>query len=178
MSDVLEPIALGASSAGAILSSGAAYAKSEADRAAFETQATATANNAALERAAASDAIRRGQVATVNSGLRARQIKGQQIATMAANGVALDEGTPLNILTDTDLMAANDANVIAMNATKEAWGYNVRAGNDEANAELLRRRAEMESPGRAAATSLLTSAGTVASRWYSTRHPYGDVLGG
>lgn len=178
MGDVLEPIALGASSAGAILSAGGAYAKSSADRAAYQTQATALSNNAELERVAASDAIRRGQTTQANSDLRARQLKGQQIATMAANGVALDEGSPLNILTDTDLMAANDANVIAANAAKEAWGYNVRAGNDEANADLLRRRADMESPGRAAATSLLTSAGSVASRWYSTRHPYGDVLGG
>jgi hypothetical protein len=172
MGDVLEPIALGASGAGAIMSAGGAYSKSAADRSAYETQSTALSNNAELECAAAGDAIRRGQTAQVNAALRARQVKGQQIAAMAANGVALDEGTPLNILTDTDLTAANDANVIAMNAAKEAWGYNVRAGNDEANAALLRRRAEMESPGRSAATSLLTSAGTVASRWYSTRHAY------
>ncbi len=171
LGESLEPAALGLQVAGGIASGGAAASKSIADRAAYNIQAAATESNADLERAAAGDAIRRGQVASVNSQLRTNQVKGAQIAGMAANGVDLGSGSPLNILTDTDMTGINDTNIIAMNAAKEAWGFNVRAGNDDANAKLLRVRAAMESPSRAAGTSLLTSAGTVASRWFSTRNP-------
>lgn len=171
MSSVAEPVALGAQVAGGLVSAGAAASKSIADRAAYDIQATAASTNANLDRAAAGDAIRRGQVASVNSDLRYNQIKGTQIATMASNGVSLAEGSPLNILTTTDLTRQNDADVISMNAQKEAWGYNVRAANEDSNAGLLRMRAGMENPTRAAGTSLLTSAGAVASKWFSARHP-------
>lgn len=169
-SSTLAPAALGMQTAGAFVTAGASASKSIADKAAYSTQARAMSANAEVERMASADATRRGQVAVFNSGVRTRQLKGQQIAQMAENGVDLGEGSPLNILSDTDLMGANDANVIAANAAKEAWGYDVRAKNDDNNAMLLRARADMESPGRAAAGSLLTSGGTVASRWYSTRH--------
>lgn len=171
LSEIFEPIALGAQVAGGLVSAGAAASKSIADKAAFEIQATASETNANLDRVAAGDAIRRGQVESVKSDLRYNQIKGTQIAAMAANGVSLDEGSPLNILTTTDLTAANDADVIAMNAKKEAWGFDIKAMNEDSNAKLLRMRAGMESPGRAAGTSLLTSAGAVASKWYATRNP-------
>lgn len=175
MAEVIEPIALGTQVAGGFVSAGASYAKSTADKTAYEIQATVADNNATIARAQSGDAIRRGQLETVKSGLRARQLKGQQIATMAANGVDLSTGSPLNILTDTDYMAATDADIIALNAAKEAWGFDVQASNAKNNADLLRYRAGMESPGRAAATSLLTSAGSVASKWYGTRRPlFGD----
>lgn len=173
MSDVVAPLAIGMQSAGAIMGAGGAYAKSAADRNAYNMQAEIMDNNAAIAGVKRGDAFRRGEQTAFAAGLKARQVKGQQIATMAANGVALDEGSPLNILTDTDFMTATDANVIALNAAKEAWGYDVEAQNARSNASLLRNRASMESPGRAAATSLLTSAGSVASKWYSARHPYG-----
>lgn len=159
------------------MSAGAAASKSIADRAAYNIQATVAERNAGIDREAAGDAIRRGQTESVRSDLRYNQMKGTQIAAMAANGVALDEGSPLNILTTTDVTRNLDADVIAMNAGKEAWGYKVRAMNEDSNAELLHDRANMEHPGRAAGTSLLTSAGSVASKWYATRNPgysYGD----
>lgn len=171
LTKVIGSIGIGAQIAGGFTTAGAAASKSISDRAAYNIQAAATSTNAALERAAAADALRRGQTAVINSELKTRQLKGQQVAEFAARGISLSEGTPLNILSDTDLMGANDANVLALNAAKEAWGYDVRAGNDEANARLLRSRADMESPKRAAITSLLTSAGSVASKWYATRNP-------
>lgn len=160
---------------GASMAGVGAYNKSLADKAAYETQATVADNNSALAQLQASDAIRRGQTAQFTSQLRTRQLQGTQAATMAANGVDLSSGSPLNILSDTEFMGNNDAGVIAMNAAKEAWGYNVQAANASNNANLLRARAETESPGRAMATSLLTSAGNVASRWYGVRHNIGGV---
>lgn len=175
MGDAFEPFALGMQLVGGAVGARGAYAKSKADKAAYGYQADVMDTNATIEHEASKDALRRGQTSVVNSELKTRQLKGEQTARMAANGVDLSTGSPLNILTDTDFMGANDATVLAMNAAKEAWGHDVRAMNDTSNAEMLRRRAGMESPGMAAGTSLLTTGGQVASRWYSTRNPY---LGG
>jgi len=161
--------ALGMQGTGVALSGVGAYNKAIADRAAYESQAAVSGNNAILADAQARDALSRGQTAEVNSRLRTRQLKGQQIAQMAANGLDLSEGSPLSILTDTDFMGENDAAVIRQNALKEAWGYGVQAQNYRGNADLLRFRAGMESPGRSAATSLLTGTGSVAASWYNMR---------
>lgn len=173
MSDVLETTAHSAMLAGSFMGAGAAASKSIGDKAAFNIQADAARTNAELDRAAASDAVTRGQKAVAQSQLKTNQVKGMQIAAMAANGVDLSSDTPLDILTTTDLVGATDANIIAANAAKEAWGYRVRAGSEDANAALLDSRAGMENPWRAAATSLLTSGGAVASKWYGTRRYIG-----
>lgn len=160
--------------AGVALSGVAAYNKSVADKTAYDMQATVADNNAAMARAQASDAITRGQTAEVNSQLKTRQLQGMQAAQMAANGVDLSSGSPLSILSDTEFMGANDAAVIHANALKEAYGFNVQEANYKNNANLLRYRSGMESPFTSAATSLLTGAGSVASRWYSTRQKVGS----
>lgn len=159
--------------AGVALSGVAAYNKSVADKAAFDMQATVAENNANMARAAASDAIRRGQTEEVNSQLKTRQLQGKQAAQMAANGVDLSSGSPLSILSDTEFMGANDAAVIHANALKEAYGFNVQEANYKNNAKLLRYRSDMESPTTAAATSLLTGSGNVANRWYTRRQKVG-----
>lgn len=175
MEDLVNIAAPSVEGAGIALSGVGAYNKSVADKAAYDMQATVADNNAMLADAQGRDAITRGQTAEVNSRLRTRQLQGNQAAAMAANGVDLSTGSPLNILSDTELMGANDAAVIRNNALREAWGYNVQASNARSNADLLRYRAAMESPARAAATSILTGVGSVASRWYGTRHNLGSV---
>lgn len=167
---MLSQFALSAQTAGGTLATVGAYNKSIADRAAYNIQGGISNKNAEMDTLRAADAITRGQVAEANAGLRGRNLKGQQIAQMAANGVALDEGSPLRVLTDTDVMTAADVNTVHDNALKEAWGYNVSAANERANANLMRWRANQESPFKSAATTLLTSAGTVASRWYAMRN--------
>lgn len=169
LADVIAPLAVGAQASGAVLSGVGAYNKSVADKAAYAMQATVADTNAGLADAQARDAIARGQVTEFNSTLKARQLKGQQVASMAASGLDLSTGSPLSVLTDTDVMSASDAAVIRRNALKEAYGFDIQAANYRDNASLLKYRSDMESPGKAAATSLLTGAGKVAASWYNTR---------
>ena len=58
------------------------------------------------------------------------QIKGQQRARLAANGVALDEGSALRIQSDTDYASDVDADVIKTNAIQGAFGYRAQAINE------------------------------------------------
>ena len=169
ISDVMQPLALSAGVSGGVLSTVGAYNKSVADRAAFETQAGVASANAVLDDARARDAVTRGQGDVARSDLRTRQLKGEQVASLAARGLDLSYGSPLNILTDTDLMGASDSAIIAANAAKEAWGHRVSETNNRANSELYARRARAESPFRSATTSALTSAGAVASSWYNSK---------
>jgi len=143
-----------------------AYQKSAATKTAYDMQAQVEQSNAAYAEQQARDALDRGQEAVRNKRLETRQLKGTQRATLAANGVDLSQGSALNILTDTDLMGAHDAEVLRMNAAREAYGHEVQAGNDRANAALYGYRSSAENPALAAGTTLLTGAGSVAKQWY------------
>jgi hypothetical protein len=119
-----------------------------------------TANiNAQLADQQAADAISRGQSGEFNSRLRTAQLKGTQTASLAAHGVALDQGSALDVLTSTDVMGAADAATIRDNANKEAWGDQVKASN-------YRAQASAANPWAAGFTSLIGGASTVADRWY------------
>jgi hypothetical protein len=96
-------------------------------------------------------------------------LKSSQRAGFAARGVALDEGSPLAILQDTDMMGEMDALTIRDNAEKEAWGARMQGANYSSDSAMLSARAGAESSTGAAFGSLLTGAGAVASSWYNRR---------
>lgn len=162
----VEPLLLQGFGAG--MSAVSAYGTSRANKAAYNAQAQVDANNAVLTEYQAVDAERRGAVAAQNVGYRANQIKGGQRAALAANGVDLGYGSALEILSDTDYFGEIDRATTVDNAAREAWGYRTQGANFRGDADLLRQRAAAESPFLAAGTSLLGSAGRVASNWYGS----------
>lgn len=125
---------------------------------AITTRRTANAN-AALSDQQAADALARGQSDEFNSRLKTAQLKGTQVAGMAANGVALNSGSPLDVLTSTDVMGAVDANTIRDNAARESYGHKMQAAN-------YRAQASASNPWAAGFTSLIGAGGAVADRWY------------
>jgi len=143
-----------------------AYRQSQAAKQAYEYQASVERNNAQITEWQAQDAVTRGQKAEQAQRLKAAQLKSSQRAGFAARGVALDEGSPLNILNDTDYMNELDSLTIRDNAAKEAWGHRVQAGNATSNASMLSARAGAESPLGSAFNTLLTGSGAVADSWY------------
>jgi len=154
--------------AGAGLGAVSAYNNSRSAKSAYNAQAQVARNNAIIAGWQADDALARGdrQAAEVRS--KTRQIKGRQRAAMAANGVDLGTGSALEILTDTDYFGEIDANTTRDNAAKEAWAIRNQARGFEYDAGMAKARAGAESPLLAAGTSLLTSAGRVSDRWYTT----------
>lgn len=114
--------------------------------------------NAMLAERNALDAMLRGQQEFDRSNEQYAQVKGRQAASLAANGVALDEGSPLDILTGTDQAREVDAAIIRNNAEREAYGHRVEAS-------VYRRRVKSIKPGLSLATSLLGSASAVSDRW-------------
>lgn len=162
----LATASLGLQAVGGVTSAMGAYSQSKGTKAAYEYQAAVNRNNATLAEWQARDAITRGQRSEQTQRLKTAQLKGSQRARLAANGVAVDEGSALNILNDTDFMGEADALTIRDNAAREAWGHRNQAAGYASDASMLSARAAAESPFKAAAGTLLTSAGSVANSWY------------
>lgn len=138
----------------------------KAEQAGLNYQADVAANNAQIAEWQAQDAIRQGQEQEQNSRLQYAATKGTQRAALAANGVALDEGSAVDILASTDYLNEMDASTIQANAARSAWGYRTQGTNYSDNAAALRAGAGAISPGSAAGMSLLGSAGQLSSTWY------------
>lgn len=116
--------------------------------------------------------------------LKSGQIKSSQRAALAANGVDLGAGSAAELQASTDLMKEVDRNTLQANAVRSAWGYRdqgmdaqihgvTQARNARMTAAGLRSEAMIKgasadsiSPGMTTLSTLLGSAGKVASAWY------------
>lgn len=130
-----------------------------------QAQATASANrytaqvqdmNARLADRQARDAIERGKVEEQRKRLEVARIKGAQTAAMAANGVDVTFGSPLDTLVDTAVAGELDALTIRTNAAREAYEHEVDATGKRASAKLSRMSASAASKA-----GYLEAAGTI-----------------
>ena len=122
--------------------------------------------NARIAELGARSAFERGQKEVASLTMQAGQLKARQRASMAANGIDLGEGNAAEIQASTDLMREIDKQTIEANAVRSAWGYRTEAANLQSSAMMKEGSAAGISPFAAGASSLLTSAGQVASSWY------------
>jgi len=174
--DIFSALSTGAQIAGAISSVSNAYrsaemdqTRSDAQKAANEAQAVVADNNAQLATWQAMDAIYRGQVTENQSRLKTASLKSTQRVRMAANGIALDEGSSLRVLADTDLLGELDAMQARDNAGREAWALNQQATDSRNRAAILRSATVpvAADPTTAALSTALTQGSRLAETWYS-----------
>lgn len=159
----LMAISLAVSAAGAVQSANAQAASMEASANAATYNAQVAEMNATLSDRRARDALARGKEEEQRVRLQAAQLQGRQRAAMAANGVDLGFGSPLDTLLDTAVMGERDALAVRRNAANEAYDFEVQATNARADAGLGRMNAASSLSGaRSTRTSgLLTAGGTV-----------------
>jgi len=121
--------------------------------------------NAEMSRRRAKDAQERGAREEQQKRQQIAGLKGQQIAAMAANGVDLTFGSPLDTIADTAMLGELDALTIRKNAGREAYDHEVAAVNGKADANLSRMNADASQTA-----GYLNAAGTLlggASKAYS-----------
>lgn len=155
--------------AGTLMGAAGAIQSGNAAKAAGDYNAQVAENNKIVAERQAADALARGQIAEDEQRRKTMAIKGAQRAALGASGVALDSGSPLDILGDTAAFGELDALTIRSNAEREAYGYRVQGMNFEAEAGLARAQ------GKAAQTAgyvgaggtLLSGLATVGDRWYT-----------
>ena len=143
------------------------YYSAATQKAALAGQAAIADTNARIAELGAQSTLAQGQQQVANLTLKAGQLKGTQRATMAANGIDLGEGNAAEIQASTDIMKETDKNTLEANAVRSAWGYRTQAVNFQNEALMKRAGADSINPFASAAGSLLGSAGSVASSWYS-----------
>jgi hypothetical protein len=103
-----------------------AYGQVQAGKAAsYESnyQAQIAANNAVVAGAHARDARARGAEEESRYALDVADLKGQQRAAMAANGVLLGTGSAVRVLEDTAMLGSLDAATIRSNTERESLGF-------------------------------------------------------
>lgn len=167
----MEPIdignaGLGMQGAGAVFGALGAFFAASSNQSMLRGQAEIAEINARTEEGNAQARLFAGQREEQRSLLATAGLKSKQKVAFAANGIDLGEGSAVRTLTDTDVMGAIDANQIKANAVREAWGYRVRATNFQNEALMKRASASAINPLLSATTSLLGSAGQVASSYY------------
>lgn len=140
-------------------------AKAQARQLAFEADMADI--NARMAESAAERTLAAGRREVQRSKMQTAGLKSRQRVALAANGVALDEGSAVNVLTTTDYIGEVDANTIEANAIAQAWGHKIDAANQRAAARSGRSAASSIAPGQAAMSSIIGTAGSVASSWYS-----------
>jgi hypothetical protein len=151
---------------GAISKAATASTAASGQRATANYKATVASQNAALADMQAGDVIARSGRDQSQLFQQAGLVRGRQRAATAANGIALDEGSPVNVAASTDWMRDVDLATIRNNAARQAWGYRTQADNYRTQATAYRATASAISPLAAGVTSLLGSASDVSSKWY------------
>lgn len=129
--------------------------------------------NAQLSERRARDAIERGAAEEQRKRMEVAKISGQQRAAMAANGVDLGFGSPLDTLVDTAVLGELDALTIRSNTYREAYDRRVEAANQRAGANLSRMEGKAAKTGGylAAAGTVLTGAGNMYGQYQKTKYP-------
>lgn len=148
----LQTASMYASMAGAGLSAYGQYQQAEAMK-------DAANYNRKLADIQAADARDRGAVEQEQLGRKIGQLRGQQTANMAANGIDLSTGTPAALLDQTNYYGLEDQRTLAANIEREASGFGNRG-------RLAGMQADSIDPMLSAGGSLLSNAGAVADRWY------------
>lgn len=134
---------------------GQLYAAS-AEASAAQYSAKVNQQNAEFAERRARDALERGREEERRVREEGNQLKGQQVAGMAAAGIDLGFGSPLDILIDTMTGVELDAARVKRNADleyddymRQGWSYKANAGMDKARAKSAK------------ASGLIGAAGTV-----------------
>lgn len=112
--------------------------------------------NAQIAERKAKDALERGALEEQRKRQEVAQLRGRQTAALAANGVDLSFGSPLDTIVDTAVLGEMDALTIRTNANRESYDFRVEAANQRAGASASRAQGENALTG-----SYLNAGGTI-----------------
>lgn len=164
---------LGLQAAGGFMSVMGALGSAWGSKIALDGQAELARINAQIMETNARGTLQAGAREVQRSQLATSQLKGRQRAGMAAHGVDLGEGSAARVLTDTDVMGEIDANTIAANAVRSAWGYRTQSVNFQNEAIQKSSAADSMAPWMSAGGMLMDKAGSVAQSWYQLKRSGG-----
>lgn len=123
--------------------------------------------NAKIADKAAKDTLERGKIEEQKQRQKTAQIMGQQTAGMAASGLDLSFGSPLDLLVDTAVMGEMDALTIRSNAYREERDIRQQGANYRGQAGMQRASADSAlSGGFLGGVGTLLGGGAKAAAYY------------
>jgi hypothetical protein len=134
-------------------------------------EANIAKRNAAMEVDRARDSIDRGRDEARDFYRTVGQVKGQQTAAMAANGLDVGYGTALTVQQDTAAGADEDATNLYRNVNERTRGFEINASNYRAEAAAARQK------GKAAMVSSVFQAGSSLMSGFSQQSAMQARLG-
>ena len=135
------------------------------------TQKQVAEHNGLVSRLQADDARRRGEEARTTARQKGSVLQGSQRASLAARGLDMTEGTPSDILGQSDFFTQADEALARTNGRREAWAHEAQARNFDAQADGI-------NPGLSMAATLLGGSGQVADRWYAYKRNQSPAYAG
>jgi|TARA_R110000744_G_scaffold29151_1_gene69818 hypothetical protein len=167
-------IAAVASIASAVAGAAGTYQQSQAAQAQANYQSQVARNNAIIAHQNAERLQQYGDIASDEQRVRLAQTKAAARARLAANGLLVDDTLDATgSLLQADIAAEGEYDILKL---KDRYAQQVRAAqvqgvNFQAEAGLASLKASQQSPGMAAAGSLLSSAGAV---YTAGKNAWGD----
>jgi hypothetical protein len=158
----VDPASLGLAAAGAGISAYGKYEAGQGTQASMAYQAQIAANNAIIAKQNAQWDIHAGEAAANAAGLKTRAQVGSTVAKMAASGIATGVGSAAETVAGEREVGAINSMTIRSNASRQAYGDEVQATSDTAQAQLdtMEGRQAAEAGDLGAMGSLLSSAST------------------
>lgn len=135
-----------------------------------QSQANIARLNAQMMEWQAQSRLRSNEKDQVRLTMQAGQTKASQRAALAANGIAVAEGSAAELQASTDIIKEIDSNQMTANARREAWGMRMQAANYEGQA--LMAEAQKKNKWDVFGTTLLGGASQVSNS-YMLYNAYG-----
>lgn len=161
--------AMAAQGFGAGMSTVGSYYSALGQKNNLNSQARIDDINAKMADMSAQSALLAGQREEQAVRLNTAKLKAAQKTAFAANGIDLSSDSPVSVLTSTDVLGETDANTVAANALRTAFGYQAQSVSYKNKAIGERASAKGINPFSSAFGTFATSAGRVADSWYSLR---------
>ncbi len=154
---------------GSALQAFGAYKSEAAKGKSYRYSADVARKNAELERWREGETKRKGEQELFALGIKKGKLAATQRASLAARGLDIGEGSPLDLLTSTEYTYGVDKATAKTNTENEAWAHRLRASDYDTEAEFYEEAADESSPLAAAGGALLSGATKVASSWYKLK---------
>lgn len=127
-------------------------------------------NNAELRRRQADQIRKKGEIEASEKDKQMKLLVAKQRATFAANGLVIDEGSALDVTTDTveagtldKLTLLHNAELDALNAEADALNFENQASLERFRGESAKRAGRMQ-----AFTTILGGAAKAGGQWYDS----------
>lgn len=169
--------ALALQGVGAGLGAIGAYSEARSKKSALNYEADVALLNAEQAEQRAQISLEQGQFQTNQVRRAAAQEKGTARQQYAAGGVVVGYGSAAEVAANIDMLSDMDAEQAEINAIRAAWGHRADKVNRQNDARSKRASAKSIDPFMSAATSLIGSAGSMASS-YGAAKKAGTVGGG